>query len=240
MNFTLITPTCDRPEAFKLCKKWINRQTLPFHQWFVLDDGLTPADCASNQTQIFYSDTHGRLSLYKKLQSFFVNSSHLITGDLIAFIEDDDWYSPTYLEQAAQRIGNSNYEMIGEGHALYYNVRNRSWINYFNEGHASLCQTVIKKSVINSFIPHLSKLIESGTLNFCLDIWRENKDVNRKLFLPKSEESHNLIGIKGLYAGYQWHRSCFVQKNLDPNLVDLRRLIGEDAENYMDYFNKIL
>lgn len=38
----------------------------------------------------------------------------------------------------------------------------------------------------------------------------------------------------------QWHQSHYVQKNLDPNLVNLGRVIGEDAENYVDYYNKLL
>jgi len=198
MNFTLVTPTCDRPETFSLCEKWMERQSISYHQWIVLDDGVTPAKCTLGQTQLCFGEqTRGKHSLSRKLK-LLMRQQEIITGDAIAFIEDDDWYSRNYLEVAAKRLQSDNgYGMIGEGRALYYNVRNSRWHLHTNDEHASLAQTVIHRCAFAD----LAKAVEHDDDPFIdVRLWR-NSNYTRKVFLPEPDRP-TLVGIKGIYEGY--------------------------------------
>ena len=46
--FTIITPTGDRPDAFELCCKYVQRQTIKPVEWIVIDDGETPTTMPDN------------------------------------------------------------------------------------------------------------------------------------------------------------------------------------------------
>lgn len=198
MNFTLVTPTCDRPETFTLCEKWMERQSIPYSQWIVLDDGNQPAKLTLGQTHLCFGDaTRGKHSLSRKLK-LLMRQREIITGDAIAIIEDDDWYSRNYLEVAAKRLQeDSGYGMIGEGHALYYNVRNSRWHLHTNQEHASLAQTVIHRTAFDD----LARVVENDDDPFIdVRLWRNAKHT-RKMFLPEPDRP-TLVGIKGIYEGY--------------------------------------
>ena len=198
MNFTLVTPTCDRPETFTLCEQWIARQSIPHHQWIVLDDGETPAKCTMGQTHLYFGEeTRGRHSLSHKLK-LLMQRRDLITGDAIAFIEDDDWYRRDYLEVAAKRLqSDGGYGMIGEGRALYYNVRDSRWHLHQNDEHASLAQTVVHRCAFGD----LANVVERDDDPFVdIRLWRKS-NYTRKVFLPEPDRP-TLVGIKGIYEGY--------------------------------------
>jgi len=226
MNFTLVTPTCDRPEAFALCQKWMARQTIPYHQWIVLDDGLNPAKCTMGQIHLCYTKTRGKGSLANKLKLLLSDSS-TITGDAIALIEDDDWYAPNYLELAASRF--EDYDMIGEGHALYYNVRRRWWHLHTNDRHASLCQTLIRRSGLEAF----AACLNDPDPFIDVRLWKTK--LRSKLYLPEIDR-HSLVGIKGLYPGYGIGHERPLP-HLDPQLSKLKKVIGSESGVYAGYYS---
>lgn len=224
MKITLVTPTCDRPEAFELCQKWIARQTIPYHEWIVLDDGVRPANCTMGQIHLRFEDTRGKASLANKINRL-MKQREIITGDCIAIIEDDDWYSANYLEVAAQRF--SDYDMIGEGRALYYNVRKLYWTLHTNMNHASFCQTLFRPTMFDD----LEKVTRN--LNPFIDtyIWKETSaKLRRKVYDPENRPT--LVGIKGLYPGYGVGHTATL-KSIDADRTKLIELVGkEDASIY--------
>jgi hypothetical protein len=232
MNFTLVTPTCDRPETFTLCEKWVARQTVPYHQWIVLDDGINPAPCTMGQTHLrFGEETRGKHSLSRKLK-LLMKQADIITGDALAIIEDDDWYRSDYLAVAAKRL-QEGFDIIGEGHAIYYNVRTLRWHFHTNEQHASLCQTVIRREAYGD----LAKVVEKDDCPFIdVRLWRDST-ASRKVFLPEPDKP-TLVGIKGIYQGYGIGHSKPLP-NYDWDREYFRTLVGkEDAEIYSCYVTK--
>lgn len=225
MNITLVTPTCDRPEAFALCEQWMKRQTVPYHQWIVLDDGLTPTNCTMGQTHLCYGGTRGRGSLANKLKLLFSDIG-AITGDAVAIIEDDDWYAPNYLELAMSRF--QDYELIGEGYALYYNVRRRWWHMHTNKEHASLCQSLFTRSVFPAF----RECLNDPCPFIDVRLWK--LPVKKKLYMPEADK-HSLVGIKGLYPGYGIGHNRPLE-NLDPQFAKIKKVIGPEADHYAKYY----
>ena len=70
-------------------------------------------------------------------------------GDKLIIIEDDEFYSPLYLEEMAWRLEVAN--LVGECNARYYNVRDRRWEIQPNVAHACLCRTGLKRPIYNLF-----------------------------------------------------------------------------------------
>ena len=234
MNITLVTPTCDRPETFTLCEKWMKRQSIPYHQWIVLDDGRQPAELTLGQTHLCFGDaTRGKHSLSRKLK-LLMRQREIITGDAIAFIEDDDWYSRDYLEVATKRLRqDGGYSMIGEGKALYYNVRNSRWHLHGNDQHASLAQTVLCRRAFDD----LSKVVEHDDDPFVdVRLWRDSKYA-RKVFLPEPDRP-TLVGIKGIYQGYGIGHAKPLP-NHDTNREYFYHLVGREEGRIYDKYKGV-
>ena len=84
---TLITPTCDRPEAFSLCEFWMSRQTYDGEiQWIVVDDGNTPV--CTTQGQEYIRREPGLATQHSLRENFLEGLKHS-KGDKIFVIEDD-------------------------------------------------------------------------------------------------------------------------------------------------------
>lgn len=232
MKLTVVTPTGARPEAFLLCQLWMSRQTLQPHQWIVMDDEDPPTDCIAGQEQILCPQFRGRMSLLSKVS--YLCSSGKVAGDALVFIEDDDWYSPKWLAFCSDQL--EHYDMVGEGRAIYYNVRYRYWFEYGNMGHSSLCSTAIRTTNLKSLAEQCNV---RGNEDPFLDarIW-PHLPCNKRVFEPCG--GRLVIGIKGMpgRAGYNvghgWQADGAAY---DRSLTKLRSLIGSDAELYGPFYN---
>ena len=212
MKISVITCTTPgRSVAFDLCRKYVERQTLQPHQWIIMDDADTPMPT-------------------KVLQAL-----SQVTGDAIAFIEDDDWEAPDYLEWVEDSL-NRGYDIVGEGEAIYYHVARRWWSNCRNVRHASLCQTAIRTTMLEKLV---NVITAWDNPFFDCRLWR--CDANKFLHLPR-ESLRRCIGIKGMPGtpGYSpEHRQKDPDgSNLDPSLLKLWKLIGQDATAYAPFYLK--
>ena len=229
MNITAFTATGDRPEAFELCKAWMNRQTVKPYQWIIVDDGVSPSVPPLGVDYLYREEFRDRrTSLNKKVQ--FILEHDLVKGDALAFIEDDDWYAPTYLEGVAAKMGGA--DVFGEGRAIYYNVRNRHWFDNQNEAHASLCQTAVSRD----FLPMIRELLGLDIVTqLDAQVWPKS---THGLVTNPLDGPHNCIGMKGMPGRigmvYCFHEDVFGAP--DPDLTKLRELIGDDAELYAQFF----
>jgi hypothetical protein len=64
------------------------------------------------------------------------------------FIEDDDVYKPDYMRVQFERM--KKYELVGEGESRYYYMPTSKWRILRNVAHASLCQTVMRSSLLST------------------------------------------------------------------------------------------
>jgi predicted O-methyltransferase YrrM len=231
VNFTLITCTCDRPEAFAICEKYIARQTLKPVQWIVLDDGTVPVRPTMGQTHVYLPECRGPGSMVSKLRQLL--SSDIIAGDAVAFIEDDDAYTSDWLEWCSIQL--DKYEMCGEGKALYYNVAQRYWYKHENMAHASLCTTAVRKSLL-PLVQHICQMAINPFID--VTIWRL---ATQSKFLRDPDQDggrRRVIGIKAMpgKVGYgHGHVGRDRGAADDRNLAKLMELIGDDAVAYAPF-----
>jgi hypothetical protein len=171
---TLITPTGARLEAFARCEEYMLRQTVkdPI-QWIVIDDAEPRTKItipkSSNIQQEYYRGpvlwtphiNTQRPNMHEALQH--VNPK----TEAIFVIEDDDYYAPNYLETLLWLL--QKFEAVGEANNKYYAIKSRSYREWKNLGHASLCSTGLRMSSYQI----LYDAVNSGELFMDMAFWRK-------------------------------------------------------------------
>lgn len=145
-SIVLITPTRDRPEAFRLCERWIARQTVRDHvEWIVVDDGDEPITPTMGQIYLRRDPSPGVCTLPRNLHAG-LDVAYAMSPDAVLIIEDDDWYAANYVEFMATKLAWAR--LTGENHRRYYHLPTRGYLRSYEWKHASLACTGFRREVI--------------------------------------------------------------------------------------------
>jgi len=236
---TLITPTRDRPEAFALCEKYMARQTYTGpKQWIVVDDGDVPAKTTMGQVHVRRPVSSSPNTLAPNLLEAIKHIDP--SSEAIFFFEDDDWYSPVYIEGLLPHL--KGREIVGLGCHRYYNVSTRQWAIYKNTLHAGLCVTVIVPSMLDWLTQSCNGAIAGNDPWVDLRLWCAYSQYpyrkHNSCVLPNSGLS---VGIKrmpgrnGLGNGHGIGDPNWFFIDIDKDAELLRDWIGDDAREYLQY-----
>lgn len=225
VTLTLITPTGGRPEAFGLLERWIGRQTWkdPI-QWIVVDDVLPNTPLHLGQEPVYPSPKwHPGLNTQKRN---IHAALPLVRGELILFVEDDDWYHSTYLAMMVERL-RAKALVVGEKYTRYYQLKSRLYEHCGNDSSASLFQMGMHRT----HIPNLENALRRPghiDVQFCRQIRGE---------LLMMEPSSTSVGIKGMPgrpgigSGHAYRKGF----KHDPDGTVFRKWLGNDSEHYKEY-----
>lgn len=209
MNLAVLIPDRnDRPEFLKNCFRMMEAQTLkPNHIELVNDPPRNHHKDISWRYRTGYDRLRGK------------------GFDLIAFIENDDWYSPEYFEmiigywKAAGRP-----DMFGTNYTYYYNLRLRKYFKFEHNDRASAMNTFIKPDLTFPW---------SRDEDPYTDIWLWHRSgLNGKLCFPKKIIS---VGIKhgvGLCGGFSHVDRLKNYKTEDGGF--LKETLDEESFNFYD------
>ena len=174
----LIPDRCDRPEFMHNCLQMMKSQTL--QPVYIHIENYKPESAHPDITQRYRRG-------YEYLSAMFNDKINLGEIDLIAFIENDDYYAPNYLETMAQMWEeNGCSDMIGTTYSHYYHL---SMLKYSKLEHFT------RSAAMNTFIkPNLN-------ISWCADsqpytdmhLWTNLKGVSKTLVAPENIIS---IGMK--------------------------------------------
>lgn len=228
---TLITTGGGRPEAFKLCEKYVARQTYKGDvQWIVADDNPNdPVKCTMGQEHIF-----GALPWkmgFNTLRYNLAAAIPLIKGEYIFIIENDDYYAPKYIEVFLDFLKHA--QMVGECDVTYVSLRSRGYKEMKNYQHASTCQTAFRRS----YLPIFERAVHSGNQFFDIFLWNTARLQGHKTLLFSG--MNLCVGMKGLPGrsgiGVGHTDNDFIP---DKDFIKLKQLIGpEDAKPYIQMVN---
>jgi hypothetical protein len=149
----------------------------------------------------------------------------------VLFMEDDDFYSPEYVEVMAKWL--SRVPFIGDPVAPYYHLPSRRYRMMRNQGMASLAQTGMRAE----FLPVLSEICLSRRDLIDQELWYRMCD---KMLAPIG----GFVGMKGLPGRPGigiGHRpdsrpGAAAEWIADPDLAFLETNIGkEDVELYREF-----
>ena len=233
-SFTAITPTGDRPEAFELCKLYIQRQTILPTQWIIVDDGRIPlANLNGFTPNITYirrhpspSDPPHTLAVQMKV------ALGRVCNDKIIMVEDDDWYSRNYFEQMLKMFDGGSI-LVGTGNTIYYHIPRQRYYIHSNRQHASWCMTGFKINLLPVVRQICDECIRSKFPYVDLKVWRKVRAAKelRLDYPPLCIGIKGLPGRKGTVSGHT-NTEPFEQ---DVDFKFLRECVGEDVELYRKF-----
>ena len=224
---TLLTATGCRPQAWRLCERWMMAQDYPGAvRWLVVDDGEEPQpvtfERAGWSLEVIRPTPRWKPGMNSQARNLLAGLDRLEPNDSLVVIEDDDYYGPGYLSAAESWLKRG--ELVGECMARYYNVARRVGRQLNNRSRASLCSTAMRGAAIKQF----RKECKPGVQFIDMSLWLNFKG-------PKVlKETKHVVGIKGLpgRGGIgMGHKETFIGAQ-DPDGALLHEWVGEDARYY--------
>ncbi len=221
---SVITPVRDRPRGFKLCERWMKRQTFTDYEWIVVDDGDRPVTTTMGQIYIRREPSSKRMTLDRN----FAAAVGSIRSGAVTLLEDDDWRGPEYLSGLMEALRTA--EVAVTAGFLCYQVKYKTWEDRREDHSRIYRKPTAMLSLHAGFRGEAAKYFceKMPTLRarqFWPYIWKRFR-VN--LF---DAQMFSIKGIPGRHFGSRHTGSLFPRKNVDPDGKILREWVGrEDAE----------
>lgn len=187
---TLLTATGCRPEAWAICEQLMMRQDYSGSvHWIIVDDGEVQQPITFERDgwvlTVIRPEPFWKAGDNTQARNLRAGLELVKDSDKLVIIEDDDCYSENYLSTID--IWLSNYDLVGESHARYYNLKSRKYRYLSNSNHASLCST----AMTNGGVKYFRTVCKDSILFIDLDLWRYPGSKN--LF-----RTNMVVGIKGM------------------------------------------
>lgn len=147
---SLCTPTFNRRPFIPYMIKCFEHQTYPKDriEWVIVDDGTDPiGDLVSHIPQVKYYYVPEKMNLGKKR-----NYMHeKCTGDIIVYMDDDDYYPPERISHAVETLKeNPKYLVAGSSEMhIYFDSRNKVYqFGPYAENHATAATFAFRKELL--------------------------------------------------------------------------------------------
>ena len=232
-EFTVITPTGDRPEVFELCCKYVLRQSILPTQWIIIDDGVVPTQVPDKRFIHYIRREPDPNYRFHTLPIQMLEAVKHVKHEKIIIVEDDDWYCPTYFEQVLKMFDSPRRPiLVGQGQAVYYHVPKQKHYTHENKEHASWCQTAFR----SDFIDYITKTCKQYLIkkNPFIDMRLWKYPITKYLLLDSKPFCIGMKGLPGRLGGGSGHRSLG-GFNQDVEMTFLRQCIGNDFELYKKF-----
>lgn len=110
MKISIITPTFNRELFHSKIYHCVTNQHYANYEWLVLDDSTNPSIFFNriNHPKIKYYHISDRMSIGNK-RNWLIERS---TGDIIIHFDDDDYYSPEYIDTIVNKFINEDLDFI--------------------------------------------------------------------------------------------------------------------------------
>jgi len=229
----LITPTGGRSRQFNLCCNWMRKQTYTGKVlWIIVDDciprtTLNIEPFPKNWTIItkypspIWRNGDNTQSRNLKVGIDIIKSIPKKQVEGIFIIEDDDYYSPVYLEKMVVKL--EGFTIAGEIYTMYYHIGEKKYRGDANVYHTSLFQTAFKTEAIPAFeLSYGNKFID-------IEFFKHVTNVN---LFPREDLAIGIKGMNGRGGIGGGHRRTMYKGLPDYNLAKLKEFIGEDYKYY--------
>lgn len=151
---SICTVTYNRGQYIPLLTKCVNNQDYPHQliEWVVIDDSDDPTKCSppnqdDTDVKIKYIRLNEKLKLGAKR-----NLSHThCSGDIIVYMDDDDYYFPSRVSHAVERLQSTGKEVAGATYLyIYYAHDDQVWTSGpFGKNHATAGTFAMTKKFAN-------------------------------------------------------------------------------------------
>jgi glycosyltransferase involved in cell wall biosynthesis len=147
---SLCTPTFNRRPFIPFMIKCFEHQTYPKNriEWIIIDDGSDPiGDLVKNIPQVKYFYYKEKMLLGKKRNLMHTKCS----GDIIIYMDDDDYYPPERISHAVDMLQNNpNFLIAGSSEMhIYFDSRNSVFqCGPYKQYHSTAATFAFKKELL--------------------------------------------------------------------------------------------
>jgi hypothetical protein len=128
----IIPDRSDRPQFLEQCHKMLKKQTVPIDYIHLVN----------------YEATSEKPDITQRYRKGYEWVSQYALFDVIFFIENDDYYCPTYIEEMlAAWIANGKPDLFGTSYTYYYHIGLQSYFMMNHPERASAMNTMIKPNL---------------------------------------------------------------------------------------------
>jgi glycosyltransferase involved in cell wall biosynthesis len=203
---SLCTPTYNRRPFIPFMIKCFEHQTYPKDriEWIIIDDGTDPiGDLVKHIPQVKYFYYKDRMVLGKKRNKMHSECS----GDIIIYMDDDDYYPPERISHAVEVLQNNPKILIAgssEMHIFSYIKQKLFQCGPYRENHSTAATFAFKRQLLSQtkfnedaefaeekqFLKDYTiPLIQLDTLKTILVCSHPHNSLNKEKFLDKPEQS---------------------------------------------------
>lgn len=203
----------DRPEFLANCLRMIQGQSLtPTEIELVNDPAIT------NERDITWRYRIG----YDRLRNKGL--------DVIAFIENDDWYSSDYLDvMTTEWVKNGKPPIFGTNYTIYYNIQQKAYCTMYHDTRSSAMSSLIVPNLDIKWCPDHEPYTD-------MHLW-----LNIKGGITFKPEKHICIGIKhgvGKCGGGYHTNKLDRYKDKDFDLKFLSSIVDPESLSFYKLFQK--
>lgn len=157
---SVCTPTFNRRPFIPSMIKCFDNQTYPKEriEWIIIDDGDDSIeDLVKDHPNVKYHRYEKKMRLGKKRNLMHEKS----TGDIIVYMDDDDYYPPTRIEHAVKMLTSSKHLVAGasEIYIFFKHVQQMWQFGPYGPNHATAGTFAFKKELL-----HITKYNEEKSL----------------------------------------------------------------------------
>jgi glycosyltransferase involved in cell wall biosynthesis len=149
-NVSICTPTFNRRPFFPYLIKIYKDQTYPKDkiEWIIIDDGSDKIkDLVENIEGVKYFSYNKKMTIGKKRNLLNEKS----TGDIIIYMDDDDYYPPTRVEHAVNELMKDKSKIIAASSEMYIyfnKIKKLYKFGPYNKNHGTAATFAFKKELL--------------------------------------------------------------------------------------------
>jgi glycosyltransferase involved in cell wall biosynthesis len=150
LSVSICTPTFNRRPFIPIMIKCFQHQTYPKDkiEWLIIDDGTDKIeDLVKHIPQVKYFKYDEKMTLGKKRNILNEKS----TGDIIIFMDDDDYYPPDRISHAVKTLTNSKALCAGSSAMFIYFKHLNKMLQFgpYGQSHATAATFAFKRELLN-------------------------------------------------------------------------------------------
>jgi hypothetical protein len=208
----LVTPTCspERKPFLDFLDTQIAKQTRQPDEWIMVD----------------YPNDSGKPDLTKRYKEG-IQQAFDKGCDFVLFIEDDDYYPPTYIEDMVEGWQQAGFPSVfGVDESIYYHIGSKKFHFFKEKAHCSAFCTGVARDVVTN-------VCQDTVIFFDMRLWKHNES-SAKIKLPIGRKP---IGIKhGLGASGGSFHSVHRFRQSNDDTVTIKDYVDADA---LDFYENI-
>jgi glycosyltransferase involved in cell wall biosynthesis len=236
---SICTPTFNRRPFIQMAIKCFEHQTYPKDkmEWIIIDDGTDKIeDLVSHIPQVKYFKYEEKLTLGKKRNI----SNEKAKGDIIVYMDDDDYYPPERVKHAVESLKGSKALCAGSSAMFIYfkHIDKMFKFGPYGPNHATAATFAFKRELLNqtrfdeeSSVAEERKFLKDYTIPFV------QLDSTKSILV--FSHNHNSFDKKELLKQMpnpNVHETPLVPKDLVKE-TDILKFFMEDIDSLLDNYD---